>query len=157
MKASSISEIKQELQNISSKEIMELCLRLARFKKENKELLTYLLFEAHDTEGYITNLKLEITELFTEVNKTNLYFAKKNLRKILRYINKHIKYISNKHAEATLLIHFCIQLKTSGVNVKKSTQLQNLYTQQIKKIRAAIQTLHEDLQYDMMKELEMIE
>lgn len=157
MRTSSISEIKQELQNISAKEITELCLRLARFKKENKELLSYLLFEADDTESYISNIKAEITELFKEVNKTNLYFAKKNLRKILRYINKHIKYISNKQAEATLLIHFCIQLNASGINLKKSTQLQNLYTQQLKKIKAAIQTLHEDLQYDMMKEFAVIE
>jgi len=39
MKAASISELKQELQNISAKEITDICLRLARFKKENKELL----------------------------------------------------------------------------------------------------------------------
>jgi len=157
MKASSISEIKQELQNISPKEITELCLRLARFKKENKELLSYLLFEAKDTESYIINIKTEITELFKEVNRTNLYFAKKNLRKILRYINKHIKYISDKQSEATLLIHFCVELKATGINLKKSTQLLNLYTQQIKKINVAIQTLHEDLQYDMIKELKAIE
>jgi hypothetical protein len=157
MKTSSISEIKQELQNISPKEITALCLRLARFKKENKELLSYLLFEAHDIESYITNIKAETTELFKEVNRTNLYFAKKNLRKILRYINKHIKYISDKQSEASLLIHFCIQLKATGINLKKSTQLQNLYTQQLKKIKAAIESLHEDLQYDMMKELNMLQ
>jgi hypothetical protein len=43
MKAASILELKQELQHTSSKEIVELCLRLARFKKENKELLTFFL------------------------------------------------------------------------------------------------------------------
>ena len=53
MKTASISELKQELQYRSEKEIMELCLRLARFKKENKELLTYLLFEAQDEEAYL--------------------------------------------------------------------------------------------------------
>ncbi len=51
MKAASIQELKQELQHTSLKEITELCLRLARFKKENKELLTYLLFEASDAES----------------------------------------------------------------------------------------------------------
>ena len=45
MKAATINELKQELQNIPPAKVTELCLRLARFKKENKELLTYLLFE----------------------------------------------------------------------------------------------------------------
>lgn len=157
MKAASISEIKQELQNLSAKEIAELCLRLARFKKENKELLSYLLFELNDEESYIASVKATMDELFTEVNKTNLYFAKKNLRKILRITNKHIKYTGNKQTEAILLIHFCEQIKKSGIAFKKSTALQNIYIQQIKKIKAAIATLHEDLQYDLMKEVKNIE
>ena len=44
MKAATIIELKQELNNTSPAIVSELCLRLARFKKENKELLTYLLF-----------------------------------------------------------------------------------------------------------------
>ena len=48
MKAASISEIKTELKGLPPAQLTELCLRLARFKKENKELLTYLLFEAND-------------------------------------------------------------------------------------------------------------
>ena len=46
MKAATVAQLKKELQFKSQEEIMELCLRLARFKKENKELLTYLLFES---------------------------------------------------------------------------------------------------------------
>ena len=49
MKASTVSELKEELKHLPPAQLLELCLRLARFKKENKELLTYLLFEAHDT------------------------------------------------------------------------------------------------------------
>ena len=43
MKAVSVKELSQELLNRSPKELRDLCLRLSRFKKENKELLTYLL------------------------------------------------------------------------------------------------------------------
>ena len=57
MKTTSVSEIKQELQNLTAKEITELCLRLARYKKENKELLAYLLFEAHDVDAYTERVK----------------------------------------------------------------------------------------------------
>ena len=43
MKAVTLREIKKELNTLSTLEIQELCLRLSRFKKENKELLTYYL------------------------------------------------------------------------------------------------------------------
>jgi hypothetical protein len=157
MKTTSISELKQELQNMPAKEIAELCLRLARFKKENKELLAYLLFEAHDEEAYVESVKAVMDELFKEVNTTNLYYAKKNLRRILRNVNKHIKYSGNKQTEAVSLIHFCTLIKTSGINLLKSTVLQNTYTNQLKKIKAAIETLHDDLQYDLLKEVKKLE
>ena len=78
MKAATVNEIKQQLKETKPTELIELCLRLARFKKENKELLTYLLFEADDLQTYIANVKKEIDEGFTEINISNLYFAKKD-------------------------------------------------------------------------------
>lgn len=157
MKTASISELKQELQYRPEKEIMELCLRLARFKKENKELLTYLLFEANDEEAYTASVKEMLTEAFKEIYTTNLYFAKKNLRRILRQVNKNIKYSGNKQTEASLLIHYCGLLKASGINLNKSTMINNLYLQQIKKIKAAIASLHEDLQYDLLNDLNNVQ
>jgi hypothetical protein len=77
MKAASISDIKQELTNIEPAKLLELCLRLAKYKKDNKELLNYLLFEANDEQAYISNVKKEIEESFVEINQSNLYFAKK--------------------------------------------------------------------------------
>jgi len=156
MKAASIQELKQELQHSTLKELTALCLRLARFKKENKELLTYLLFEAQDAEAYTESIKTFMNEAFGEVNKANLYFAKKNLRKILRQANKYIKFTGDKQTEAIVLIHFCSLLKDTGINIKKSTALFNMYAQQIKKIKAAIAVLHEDIQFDLNKELEKI-
>jgi hypothetical protein len=40
MRSASIQEIKQELQQLKPAELVNTCIRLARFKKENKELLT---------------------------------------------------------------------------------------------------------------------
>jgi hypothetical protein len=154
MKAVSLNEIKQELQHLSAKDISELCLRLGRYKKENKELLAFLLFNAHDTEGYTKELKASIEEGFEEVNKANLYLAKKTLRKILRQINKQVRFTLNKQTEAELRIHFCVTLKTSGIAIHKNKALANMYAQQVKKIRTAIAALHEDIQYDLMKQVE---
>ena len=64
MKTATVKQLKDELKHNSSEELINLCLRLSRFKKENKELLTYLLFEAHDEDTYIENVKLEIDSLF---------------------------------------------------------------------------------------------
>jgi hypothetical protein len=64
MKAASINEIKKELGELDAKALRDICMRLAKYKKENKELLTYLLFEAHDEAGYVNAVKSEMDELF---------------------------------------------------------------------------------------------
>jgi len=156
MKAASISDIKQELTNLPPQQILELCLRLAKYKKDNKELLNYLLFEANDEQTYISNVKTEMEEAFAEINQSNLYFAKKSLRKILRNTAKHIRYTASKQAEVELLLHFCQTLKHSGIPLKNSTVLNNLYQFQLKKVAKVIATLHEDLQYDYLKELNQL-
>lgn len=156
MKTASVQEIKQELQALSQSKLLELCLRLAKFKKENKELLTYLLFEAHDEEAYINSVKSLIDEGFTELPKANLYLTKKSLRKILRITGRYIKYAGSKTVETALLLHFCTKLNRSGIPYTKSPVLQNLYTMQVKKAKAALLALHEDLQYDFQKELEAL-
>ena len=156
MKAISLNEIKQELQNLPAKETIELCLRLARYKKENKELLAYLLFSANDIDNYTKEIKESIDEAFEEVNKSNLYLAKKTLRKILRHINKQIRFTLNKQTEAELRIYFCSTLNASGIAVYKNKALANMYTQQIKKIKAALSGLHEDIQYDFIKQVEAL-
>lgn len=147
MKAVPINELKKELAGLSSRKILEVCLRLAKYKKENKELLTYLLFES-DEEEYIRNIKNEMDLQFDSLNKSNIYYLKKSLRKILRFANKHIKYSGNKQTEADLLIYFCRKCKESNIPVNQSTALSNLYDRQLQKIRMAAGRLHEDLQYD---------
>lgn len=156
MKTATIQEIKQELLAVNQTKLLELCLRLAKFKKENKELLTFLLFEAHDEEGYINSVKQLIDEGFTELPRPNLYLTKKTLRKILRITNRYIKYAGSKQAEAALLIYFCRKIKESGIPYQKTTVLKNLYEQQLKKIKIALGQLHEDLQYDYRRETDTL-
>ena len=156
MKTATIQEIKQELLAVNPTQLLELCLRLAKFKKENKELLTFLLFEAHDEEGYINSVKQLIDEGFTELPRPNLYLTKKTLRKILRITNRYIKYAGSKQAETALLIYFCRKIKESGIPYQKTTVLNNLYELQLKKIKVALGQLHEDLQYDYRREVDTL-
>ena len=156
MKAATIHEIKQELSTNKPAELVELCLRLGKFKKENKELLTYLLFEAHDEQSYIRGIKKEIEEEFTTINQSHLYFAKKSLRKIVRIINKYCRYSGIKETEIELRLHFCGVLKESGIPIEQNTVINNLYIGQLKKIQAVLSSLHEDLQYDYLKDLQRL-
>src|SRR3954465_4241796 len=111
MRTATVHELKQELLNMPAAELTELCLRLAKYKKENKELLTFLLFEAHNEQGYVQSVKKEIDEEFTQINHNNLYYVKKTLRKILRIINKHIRYTGSSQATIELLIYFLQSIK----------------------------------------------
>lgn len=157
MKAASIAELKTELKRVPQAELIETVLRLARYKKENKELLSYLLFEADDLEGYIHSVQKEIEDGFADINTANMHYAKKGIRKVLRITNKHIRYTGSKVAEVELLLHFCRELQELDIRLDKSTQLTNLYLAQLKKIRAAIASMHEDLQYDYLSQLEELE
>ncbi len=154
MKAATVHEIKKELEGLDPETAQGLCLRLARFKKDNKELLTYLLFEAHDEAGYVESVKREITEQFQEIPNLTVYYVKKSLRRILRLMNKQIKYSGLPVTELILRIHFCQQIKESAIPIDKSAVLVNLYQQQLKKIQLALSKLPEDLQFDYQSEIE---
>ena len=65
MKAASIAELKKELVRLEHGELLDACLRLARFKKDNKELLTYLLFQCQDEAAFANALCAEINEQFS--------------------------------------------------------------------------------------------
>lgn len=157
MKAASVSEIKKDLTSLPSKEVIDLCLRLARFKKENKELLTYLLYESSDEDSYVASIKEEVDGMFAEINYTNMYFAKKSFRKVLRIINKYIRYTDVKNTEIELLMYYLQKLKNSKLSIHKSQQMVNLYQRQLDKIKKTVSTLHEDLQYDYQQGLEELE
>ena len=153
MKAASVNELKHELSTRSPKELLELCLRLSRFKKENKELLTYLLYEASDELAYIENIKREIDEAFKMINTKTFYYIKKSVRKILRTCKKYIRYSGQKETEVEILIYFCSKLKNMSPSIEKNVTLQNIYKRQIVLIKKALSSLHEDLQYDYEREL----
>jgi hypothetical protein len=156
MKAASIQEIKQELLALPPGKLAEITLRLVRSKKENKELLTFLLFESHDIPGYIETVKKEMEAEFLDINVSHVYFAKKTIRKVLRTTNKLIRFSGSKIVEAELLLHFCKLVKDSGINIEKNPALKNLYQNQLKKIMKAMAGLHEDINYDLNKLLSAV-
>lgn len=156
MKAATVSQLKKELNFRSREELLDLCLRLSKFKKENKELLTYLLFEAGDEVAYIQNVKQEVDELFEPINTKTWFYIKKSIRKILRIVKKYIRYSGKKDTEVELLMYFCFKLKNFSPSIKRNSAMQNLYDRQLASINKTLLTLHEDLQYDYRLEMEQL-
>lgn len=156
MKAATLNELKAELNNLPPAQVEDLCIRLVRFKKENKELLTYLLFESTDNDAFVEGIKKEVDIGFEQMNTDSLYYIKKSVRKILRLITRYSRYASSDKVTAELLLYFCHKLKNAGLGIEKSQQMVNLYAAQIKKIEKLISSMHEDLQYDYRKELDEV-
>ncbi|MGY8909783.1 MAG: hypothetical protein ACKVIG_07985 [Flavobacteriales bacterium] len=147
VKASTIKQLKDELTHKTASELKELCLQLARFKVENKELLTYLLFEAHDEAQYIENIKLFIDHEFKDIDTKNGYYVRKKIRKILTSCKKFIRFSKKKETEAEILLHFSKKLKNYNPYFKRSNRLQNIFQTQIKMAKNAIDKLQKYVRF----------
>jgi hypothetical protein len=154
MKTATIKELRNELSHLSADELIELVLRLSRFKKENKELLTYLIYQASNEAAFIAGIKKEMDAQFEQINVISYYYIKKSVRKILREIKKYIRYSKKKETEVELLIYFCGKLINFSPTIAHSNALLNIYNRQKDAVKKAISCLHEDLQYDYQMELE---
>ena len=156
MKAATVKAIKEELKMRSREELVELCLSLSKFKKENKELLTYLLYEVSDELSFINSIKEEIDLAFKEVNRTSYYYLKKSIRKILRNTKKNIRYSKKKQTEVELILFYCNKLKNFTPPISKSIPLTRIFEREIQRIEKIVAKLDADLQYDYGNEIEII-
>lgn len=156
MKAVTVKELKNELFARTHSELIEICLHLSKFKKENKELLTYLLFEAENERGYIESIQYEIEEQFNSIKTKSFYLMKKEVRKILRNVKKYIRYSKNKETEIELLLHFCKNMKNFSPQIMKSITMQNLFQREIALMKKKLASLHEDLQHDYLIEIQSL-
>ena len=157
MYTAGVREIRQELEAQTPKELINIIQRLARFKKENKELLTFLLFEAHDLDGHLATVREELLTSMLDIQPERIYLAKKTVRKTLRIANKHIRLIGSKAAEAEIRLHVCRLLQQSGLPIERNPVLQRIFQTQMRTARKAIDTLHEDLQWELLREADKIE
>jgi hypothetical protein len=153
MKPASIHEIRQQLSQQSHEELMDLLLRLARFKQENKALLSYQLFDAVDEDAYISQTLAEIRDTFVDINPAP-YLAKKTIRKAIRMVNRSIKYSGKPATEVALLLGWMESVFQSEVKIHASPVILNLIKGIFKRAQKAFDLLHEDLQYEYRGGLE---
>ncbi|MDN3548294.1 hypothetical protein [Mucilaginibacter aquaedulcis] len=146
-----LQHIKKEIQHLPHEQLGELLLRLARYKKENKELLAYLLFEAHDQVAFIEKVKAEAGFMFSQLPALS-YTAAKSMRKILRLLSKYVKFIGTKEAEIELLINFCVNYVEYADRRTNYKPIRLILIRQVEKIKGLIGKLHEDIQFDYLED-----
>ena len=156
METASLNQLRKSLATLKEKEITEMCLRLARYKKENKELLSYLLYFSGNEQDYIKSVQEEIDLQLAGLIRTNSYLTMKGIRKALRITNKYIKYSGNRQTEAELLLYFCSKLRSTGIRLSNENPASKLFDRQILKIQKVIASLHEDLQFDYGEDLKKL-
>jgi hypothetical protein len=153
MKAASIAEIKKQLVKLDQGQLLEIILQLARFKTDNKELLTYALFLSANETAFVGNLCEEIREQF----QVSPNMHKKTLRKTIRVMDKWLRFSASKETELTVRVCFCRSLISSETPFRDRRVMFNMYAAQIKKIKKLVESHHQDLQHDYWKDFKDLE
>lgn len=74
----SLNEIKKELQQLPNQQLVDLCVALAKYKRDNKEFLNYLLYYSASPDVFIKGILEEIDGHFETINAdSNLYYSKR--------------------------------------------------------------------------------
>lgn len=146
--AATLSELKKALVQLPHDELLDVCLRLTKFKIDNKELLTYLLLKSHDEPAYAEGLCDEIDRQFRDQPP-----HKRMLRKIVRWMDRCLRFSGNKETELQVRIHFCRCVADIAPKMKRCRVTANLYATQLSKIEKTLDKVHPDLQFDFRREM----
>lgn len=152
MKTPNLSEIKKALPHYTQDQLMELILRLARHKVENKELLAYLLFDSENESLFVAKVKQQTSDAFEAINTSSYFLMRKSVRKQLKDIKKYIKFSRKKSTEIELLLHFLAEMLQLRPSILKDKRLNNIYERNLIAVDQKINNVHEDLQYDYQQQ-----
>lgn len=145
-----LTELKRELEALSPPELLKIILRLAKHKLENKELLSYLLFDAEDPLNYAEYLKEEMETPFLQP-AVHPYYLLKSLRKSLRLITKYYRFTGNRNGEVELLLKLVSAFHEHYKSQFKYAALSKFIFRCLEKAEKSIDKLHEDLQADYLE------
>lgn len=154
MKAKSLKKLREELVYAEKQDLVDLCLQLARFKAENKELLTYELFYRNNKDLYLTEIETHVDKEFKGLNADSYHYLKKGVQKINRHIKKYVRIAKDPEVEVHLTLYFLEKFKDYQPPLHKQKILNNLYQREYKLVCKKIEKLHPDLQYDYNSALE---
>jgi uncharacterized FlaG/YvyC family protein len=147
MTSPKLNDLKKELQHLDVIKLRDVCLKLAKHKVENKELLNYLLFYEDTKDVYIGSIKEIIINEFDDLHPS-IYYVKKQLSKLIRIMNKHIKFISEKDKEIEIVLCFCDEFIKHPIVKAGYKALSMILYRQLKRANKILPKLNEDLHFD---------
>ena len=147
-----LSDLKKELLELNKLELIQLCLRVAKLKRENKELLAYLIFDADDPLFYAQKLKPEIKEVFEQPFQ-HAYYLTKSIRKVMRLITKYYRFTSNKQGETDLLIYLVEEFHQSWRYEYRYQALGKVIFRCLEKAQTNLKKIDEDFRADFEQPL----
>jgi hypothetical protein len=142
-----LPELKRELEGLPQPQLVRLCLRLAKYKVETKELLDYLLWSSEDPIQYAHEFKTDVLLPFDSVF-TGSYVFTKSLRKSLRLIAKYTRFTGSKQGECELLLAFVEAFFHHYQRGFQTAANSKIIFRCLKKAATNINKLHEDIQAD---------
>lgn len=142
-----LPELKRELEGLPQPELVRLCLRLAKYKVESKELLDYLLWSADDPIQYAHEFKTDVLLPFDSLFIGSYLFTK-SLRKSLRLIAKYTRFTGSKQGECELLLAFVEAFFHHYQRGFHTAANAKIIFRCLKKASVNINKLHEDIQAD---------
>lgn len=142
-----LSDLKKELLELSKPELIQLCLRVAKLKRENKELLAYLIYDVDDPLFYAQKLKPEIKEVFNQPFQ-HAYYLTKSIRKAMRLITKYYRFTSNKQGETELLIYLVEEFHQSWRYEYRYQALGKIIFRCLEKAQSNLKKIEEDFKAD---------
>jgi len=148
-----LAELKKELNFLNAPELKEICLRLAKYKTENKELLHFLLFYGDKKDEYVESVKAIIIHEFDNLHPS-IYTATKQIRKLLRLSNKHIKFLATKHLEVEIALAFCEEFISHPIITINQKATTGILITQLKRLLRIIPKLENDLQFDYQSQFD---
>lgn len=151
-----ISEIKKDLQELDKQKLIDLVLNLAKLKKENKQAIVSALKSKDSLELYVDSVKEFIQSQFESVNP-NPFFAKKTLRRIVKEIKSKSALMKSAYFEAELWIKYIAEYdQLQFVGSASRSMVVNTRKAAVLRIEKLLTKMHEEQQFDIRKELQMI-
>ena len=156
MSSISIKDIKNELKYKSDSELIEICLKLAKASKSNKEILDYELNFSNNEAEFVNRSKLEIDSLLINIDSHFNSNILKILRKTLKRVSFLIKISKREETAVELLIHLAMEIQETKILKSNHVSIGQFYFKLEEKIDKVIMKLHPDLQYDYQEKIDTL-
>lgn len=151
-----LSDIKKELALLDKAQLMALCTRMAKLKKENKEFLSYLISDADDPQFYAEKLKAELDVVWKEPFYS-VWALNKSLRKSLRLISKYRRFTSHLRGELELMLHFQQGFFDHWKHGFNNRRFESMSDQNLRKIHKLFGQIDEEFRADYQAQIDDLE